>query len=395
MEVMLTSNKMVINRLRTEFPTKDISCSLFPLCSGCKLQKNVRFPPIWKEVVNFFTAKNITAELISKEITEYRSKVKLAVRGSFLLPQIGLFREGTHEIVDMPFCPLHYPVIDEACALIRKKITEHKIEPYAENTRKGRLKYIQMLVNRKTNKIQVSFIFNDNLLNKNEIKFLEDLYLNSIFFHSVWVNLFPGSSNTILGDNWKLFHGEEYFEQELLGMSFYFHPSCFSQAHLSVFEDMLEYLDFLVPINASVLELYAGVGCIGLYMAQKSSKVVFVESSPCAEKCFKKTTSKLLSEISQKCTFFSSSVEDMIFPTEKIDVLIVDPPRKGLSKKCKEKISSLQPTQLIYVSCGPNSFIRDCNELLENGWVLNKARGFLLFPGTDHAEIISSFIRSL
>lgn len=395
MEVVLTSNKVAINKLRTEFPTNDINCSLFLLCSGCKLQKNVRVPPVWKEVVNFFTSKNITVELVSKEITEYRSKVKLAVRGSFLLPQIGLFKEGTHEVVDMPFCPLHYSVMNNACALIRKKITQYQIEPYQENGSKGRLKYIQMLVNRKINKIQVSFVFNADSVNKNEIEFMKDLYSDDSFFHSIWVNFFPGSSNTILGDNWKLFHGEEYFEQELLGVPFYFHPSCFSQAHLSIFEDMLRYVNFLVPVGASVLELYAGVGCIGLYIAQKSSKVIFVESSLHAEKCFKKTTSKLLGGISQKCTFFSSSVEDMVFPTEKIDVLIVDPPRKGLSRRCKEKISLLQPKQLIYVSCGPDSFMRDCNELLERGWVLNEARGFLLFPGTDHAEIIASFVRSL
>ncbi len=390
----MTSYKVVINRLQTEFPTKDITCSLFPKCSGCKLQKNVRLPPVWKEITIFFESKNIIAELVSKEITEYRSKVKLAIRGSITVPQIGLFMEGTHEIMDMPFCPLHYPIMDKASALIKEKMMQHEIAPYEESESRGCLRYIQMVVDRKTNKLQLSLVINGENLSEKEFKFIHDIYESGSFWHSIWVNFLPGSTNTILGNNWKLLHGEEEFWQELLGIDFYFHPSCFSQAHLSVFEEMLQYITFLVPEASNVLELYAGVGCIGFYLAQKASKVVLVESSPQAQECFKKTASKLVSQISGKCSFFSSSVEEMVFPTEKIDVLVVDPPRKGLSRKCKEKINLLQPTQLIYVSCGPISFIRDCKELLENGWILNKARGFLLFPGTDHAEIIASFTRA-
>lgn len=387
----MTGCKLVLNRLRTEFSTQDISCSLFSKCSGCKLQKNVRTPPIWDKLVDFFFKKGVSVEFVSKEIVEYRSKIKLAVRGSSRDPQIGLFMEGTHKVIDIPFCPLHYPVMNEACALIKKKIIQHGIVPYEEETVSGFLRYIQIFTNVKTNKLQLSLMLNSFCLSENESKFIDDIYKSDDFWHSIWVSFLPGATNTILGNNWKLLHGEEEFWQEILGIKFYFHPSCFSQVHISIFEEMLQYIAFLVPEAGSVLELYAGVGCIGVYLAQKSSKVVLVESCSKSERCFKKTASELSEEISKKCTFYSSSVEDMVFPTEKIDVLIVDPPRKGLSKKCKEKIYILQPTQLIYVSCGPDSFIRDCEELLQNGWILNQARGFLLFPGTDHAEIVASF----
>lgn len=393
-EVKLTQYKSSINKLRTAFSTDNISCFLFSECSGCQLQKNVRLPPIWKELEKFFVEKGIFPELVSKEIIHYRSKVKLAVRGSFLDPKIGLFKEGTHEVVDIPSCPLHYPVMDKACALIKQKITEYKIAPYEEKRAQGRLRYIQMVVNQETNKVQLSLVFNSNSLMKNELDFIEDIYSNNPIWHSIWVNFLQGSTNTILGNKWELLCGEEDFWQKLLGIEFCFHSSCFSQAHLSVFEEMLQYLAFLVPEKKNILELYAGVGCIGLYLAQKSSKVVFIESSPKAEECFKKTLSKLPDEVSSKCTFFSSSVEDIDFLNQEIDLLIVDPPRKGLSKKCKEKIDMLQPKEFIYVSCGPSSFMRDCEELLKKGWILDQARGFLLFPGTDHAEIVAKFVKS-
>ena len=72
-------------------------------------------------------------------------------------------------------------------------------------------------------------------------------------------------------------------------------------------------------------------------------------------------------------------------------MIIVDPPRKGLSKECKSKIFNSNATQLIYVSCGYDSFIRDAKEILEKGWILDHAKGFLLFPGTNHVEIIAHF----
>ncbi|MBS0628490.1 MAG: methyltransferase [Verrucomicrobia bacterium] len=240
----------------------------------------------------------------------------------------------------------------------------------------------------------MSLVFNGNELSQRELDFIEDIYSKSSIWHSVWVNFLPGATNTIFGSEWNLLYGEEDFWQELLGIEFCFHPSCFSQAHLSMFEEMLHYVAFLVPNQSRVLELYAGVGCIGLYLAQKSSKTVFVESSPKAGECFKKTLSKLPFDVSSKCSFFSSPVEDIDFSKQEIDVLIVDPPRKGLSKKCKEKIETLPFRELIYISCGPSSFMRDCEEFLKKGWILDQAKGFLLFPGTDHAEIIAKFVRS-
>jgi tRNA/tmRNA/rRNA uracil-C5-methylase (TrmA/RlmC/RlmD family) len=358
------------------------SCSIFPRCSGCIFQKDVTNPQSWKKLKEILGE----SELIYGDLISWRSRAKLAVRGSVEKPLIGLFEEASHSVVDLERCPLHHPVMNHALEKIRELMKIYRIEPYRESEHSGRLRYLQMVSNRKD--VQLSLIWNGEFLKENEKAFVKQLY-NQRMFHSIWSNYHPKRSNTILGDLWNLEEGEADFFQEILGISFAFHPSCFAQAHLSLFETMLKYIDFLVGEGKTLIDLYSGVGCIGLFLAPKALKVRLVESSPYAKKSFEKSLDKLPEELKGKCSFFSSTVENVDF--SEADVIIVDPPRKGLSKECKKKIFASHAKQIVYVSCGPESFARDYQEILQDGWILQEAKGFLLFPGTDHVEIVASF----
>jgi tRNA/tmRNA/rRNA uracil-C5-methylase (TrmA/RlmC/RlmD family) len=360
------------------------SCSIFPKCSGCSFQEHVTSPKVWEQIVDCCGV----SQLIYGDLTSWRSRAKLAVRGSVDRPCIGLFEEDSHDVVNLQHCPLHYPVMNEALETIRMQMKVCKIEPYREKEHKGRLRYLQMVSDRK--KIQLSLVWNGDALEEKEKFFVKQLY-NAGMFHSIWSNYHPKKSNTIFGDFWNLEEGEEDFFQNIHGKSFIFHPSNFAQAHLSLFEKMLDYIDGLVSDGKFVIDLYSGVGCIGLFLAEKSKKVMLVESSFYAKKSFEKTLERFSESVKKKCLFITNPVEDVDISDG--DVILVDPPRKGLSKKCKEKIFTSQAKQLIYVSCGPDSFIRDYREILREGWILEEYKGFLLFPGTDHVEIVASFLR--
>ena len=363
------------------------SCHLFPTCSGCKSQKEVRNPPVLEEIQKFFQGLQCEIKLISGEITGWRSKAKLAVRESEKEPLIGLFQEESHQVVDLEECPLHYVEMNHALKMIRNQIKTFGIRAYHEKKHEGRLRYIQIVFSPKTLTLQLSLVFNAIALEEEEKQFVKRLYKEGLFY-SIWVNFCPDKTNSIFGKKWELLEGEEDFFQEIRGISFCFHPSCFSQAHLPLFEKMISYVDDLIPKNKTILELYAGVGCIGLSLAHTAKKVVLVESSPFAKNSFEKSCSK---ELRDKCTFISGMVEDLSLPWQEAEVIIVDPPRKGLSKQCKNKIFQSNATQLVYVSCGYDSFMRDCKEILEKGWTLEAAQGFLLFPGTNHVELIAGF----
>jgi 23S rRNA (uracil-5-)-methyltransferase RumA len=376
------------------FPTDNFSCFLFPKCSGCDRIEAVRSPPILNNLVEFFSKKGVSFNLVSGSITGWRSKAKLAIRGETQFPQIGLFSLGSHQVVDMPFCPHHYSSMNQAVSMIRAKIIEHQIIPYDEKTHTGSLGYIQLLVERKTNKVQLTLGWKKKETSNLEKQFIFDLYKNSSIWHSIWNNFHPEKSNTIFSNEWEFILGEKEFWQEIGGISFCFHPGSFSQAHLEMFEEMLSYVSSITQNIDSLLELYAGVGCISLFLSPNVKKIYMIESSLHAKFCFQKTISPFPEKEKEKFNFFQNSVEEFNFSTfESVDTVIVDPPRKGLSALCKQKIVELDPRQLIYISCGPSSFMRDCEDFLLKGWKLQEAKGFLFFPGTNHVEIVARFLR--
>ncbi len=362
----------------TKFST--LRCKYFPLCPGCEVQGDVSLPPIYEELKTFF-APHLPLSLTVKEITGWRHRSKLAVRGTVSRPQIGLFKQGSHDVISIPSCPLHHPSINRVCAHVQRKMIELKIAPYCEKTHQGCLRYLQCAVERKTGRVQLVLVVNhkDPALER----FVQQLYIEEAF-HSLWLNVQPARTNRIFGDEWILCKGEPYLWETLCQVDCAFHPACFGQAHLSLYDDVLNTIQTWVPPNQNILELYAGMGTIGLNLASQSTAVTCVEINPYAKECFEASRLKLPSALQDKITFETNTADQAQINH---DLVIVDPPRKGLEPKVLEAIHQ-GTSQLIYLSCGPQSFQRDCEYLLARGWKIERAEGYLFFPGTNHVEIL-------
>ena len=339
-------------------------------------------------------AGDVPISLRIKEINGWRMRSKLAVRGTFKDPQIGLFKHRSHQVVSIPTCPLHHPSINALYSKVKKAIIELKIDPYDEEKGTGILRYLQFVVESKTRRVQLALVVNrpspDGLLER----FVKQLY-NQGGLHSVWFNFQAQKTNRIFGEKWTLCDGDPYLWEHLGNVDCAFHPACFSQAHLSLFEEVLTRVREWARPNASVLELYAGMGAIGLNLASQSKEVICVEINPFAFDCFHLSRLKLPLRAQNKISMKISSSEDAIPFIAGKDVVIVDPPRKGLDDKVLDAIckADLQ-TQLIYLSCGPLSFQRDAEKLLANGWRIEKAEAYLFFPGSNHVEILC-FLRKV
>ena len=345
------------------------TCPHFSLCSGCEVSDPFN-PPIWKEALPFFQTQNISPKLITDGFSQTRLKAKLAVRAG---PQIGLFKRNTHDVISIPQCLVHHKAINRAVSIIRDEIIRNHTSVYCEKTANGWLKYIQLFVERSTNRIQLVLIANsnDNSFYKNLLK--HDLW------HSIWLNIHSGPTNRILGESWQLLHGEPFLWQTIHQTSIPFHPAAFSQTHLPLFEKIVQKIESWIEPNMRVLELYAGVGVIGLCIRHKVKKLTLVENNPYAHLSFQQTKT----EIPYLC--IDAKEADL----SDSDLIIVDPPRKGLDPLLLKKLSEMSSGQLIYVSCGFESFKRDTERLLASGWKFKEATGYLLFPGTNHVEILT------
>jgi 23S rRNA (uracil1939-C5)-methyltransferase len=375
---------------------KLIQCTHFSLCSGCSLNECVDSPPVFKDVEHFFKSKGVTVHLHAGNATGWRYRAKLAIRGTANQPIIGLFREGSHDVVDIPFCQVHHPGINKAVEYLRQFIRNEKIEPYNESTCSGYLRYAQIIVEKSSGKVQLSLVWNSNEDSLRAWDLGKLWELNSSFWHSIWVNWNVRRDNVIFGKKWLLIKGEEDLWEKFGGIEVCFHPASFAQANLDLFEVMLKKINQQITHNENIVEYYAGVGVIGLTLASKTCKIRCVEISPEAEKCFEKSRSRLPPALKDKVIFQLGSAENMNSLLKGADTIIVDPPRKGIHKSLLKAIQEEESVnKIIYVSCGWSAFQKDCETLLSNRWSMQLAEAYVFFPGSNHIEILSVFTRSI
>ncbi|XP_050231217.1 uncharacterized protein LOC126680203 [Mercurialis annua] len=443
-----------------------LHCPHFQSCSGCTQEFNLHRPIIINEATEFFENLGVSDFTFdSSRLWGWRCRAKLAVRGSSMNPLIGLYEEGTHNVVDIPQCQAHHPSINAAVELLRKGITELNVEPYDEDEGTGDLRYVQMAVTTyntslpaseryKNGKVQVSLVWNsrnENAPNSDKLNYLANyLWRNGgprsavCFIHSVWANFQTSYNNIIFGNRWRHLLGEQDFWEHVGGIDISLAPSSFGQANIRAFDALLRKLQKFVPFGTSVTDLYAGAGVIGLSLAasRKCRSVKCVEVNKESKISFEKTVERLPKSVDSSISWHQADTsDDPVSWLRGSEVVVVDPPRKGLDSSLVDAlrtISSLErkamsssishdakikdekrpwilrakeasveirskttledpqllPQTLIYISCGWESFKEDCSALLSSkAWRLEKAYGFNFFPGTQSIEILAIFKR--
>ncbi|XP_071725256.1 uncharacterized protein [Rutidosis leptorrhynchoides] len=446
-----------------------LSCSHFESCSGCTHEFNLHRPIIVDEAANFFKSVGVDDfSFDSCRLWGWRCRAKLAIRGSSTNPLIGLYQEGTHNVVDIPECRAHHPNINAVVELLRKGIKELDVEPYDEDQGTGDLRYVQMAVTTlntslpqseryKQGKVQVALVWNSRNENSPSSVKLNALAnfiwrnggprSNIHLIHSVWSNFQTSTNNIIFGNRWRHLLGEQDFWEHLGGIDVSLDPSSFGQANTRAFDTLLRKLQKYVPHGASVVDLYAGAGAIGLSLAanRKCRSVKCVEINKESKPSFEKTVGRLPNYVDSSISWHHADTsEEPLSWLFGSDVVIVDPPRKGLDaslvqalraissteKKARSSIDSLLskekeekrpwilrakegsvqiksktpsdsvdsqslPQTLIYISCGWERFKEDCKSLLSSrAWHLVKAHGYNFFPGTQSIEVLAIFKRA-
>jgi len=377
-----------------------ICCPHFHSCSGCQLQTHVERPHSFTEVQTFFSKYGINGLHLQTGSAEgWRCRARLAVRGSSRNPQIGLFKEGTHQVEDIPFCKIHHPLINLAVEVVRKWIMQEAVSPYDETTGSGVLRYLQLTVSRNHNLVELVLVVNEaniNCFSRESVERLRALDTN--LWHSIWLNVNTLRNNLIFSDNWQLLWGERWLKEVFLGKSVCYHPGSFMQANPDMFEKLLMSLATHLPKKGTLIDFYAGVGVIGLSLLDYCSRIKCVEIAPIAESCFDESVKDLTQEDRDRISFHTGTVTScMTQLLEHWDTIVVDPPRKGLEREFLDALCTAKDCKrLIYISCGLESFKRDCALLHSSSnspWKLSKAELFLFFPGTEHLEVMAVFDR--
>ena len=336
---------------------------------------------------SYFQERGIPFILHEGQKTGWRTRAKLAVRGEGDEILIGLFKPGTHDVEELLACPDHHPKINEAVKLVKEWMAKCGVSPYYEKDHRGVLRYLQFVVERETGKVQAAFAVTTDRGLKDKFKQLEALSPPD-FWHSLWINRHPHPSNTIFSQDWELASGEKWLWEKIHGTSACFLPGSFGQANLEMFEKLLSRLSDFVPQGTRILELYAGIGIIALTQLNKAESIDLCESNPESKHCFDHRQSLYPSE---KVHFHLMHSHEASSLLQGKDLLIVDPPRKGLDAATLSMIIEHHPKRLIYISCGFSSFVRDLETLEKEGFTLSHVEGFQFLPGTEHVELLAIF----
>lgn len=366
-------------------------CPHRPPCPGCPRFGADSLPAeAWARLTGLARAAGLPEpRLHSAPALGHRHRARLAVRGRPNNPKIGLFQTGSHRIVHIPHCAVHHPLINEATAEIREAIRETGIEPYADRPHRGALRYLQLVVERTSERVQVV------LVGRGETPdVLGDLpeaverrlgaRLQGLFF-----NAQPERSNAILGPRTLALSGEVATRESIGGVDVFFPPGAFGQNHLPLFERAVARIAELVPPASTITECHCGVGGIGLGLLREARNLRFNERSPDGLRGLELGLARRPAAERARAEIWPGAAEAQLGALAGADVVIVDPPRRGLDPLLLDTLVANPPRRLIYLACGLDSLCRDLTRLEQGGGlVLRGLEVFDFFPFTEHVETL-------
>ena len=324
----------------------------------------------------------------------YRNKAQYPVTMEGHHAKAGFYRAGTHEVLSTPRCLLLPPEMDAVRAAVTAYMDERRVSAYDEKTGRGLIRHIYVRKGWVSGELLVCIVANGDKLPHWQA-LVERLQKIPGFATLVLaVNRKPG--NAVLGDTFLNLYGPGWIEDHLCGLSFRLSPRSFYQVN----HDQAERLYALAIQSADirktdlVLDLYCGVGTITLAMAKAAGKVIGVELEPQAVADARDNAKRNHME---NVEFFCGDAGKAALELEtrgiRPDVVVVDPPRKGLSADVIEALDKMNPRKLVYISCDPATLARDTALLREKNFTPHSVQAVDMFPRTAHVETVVQLVR--
>ena len=373
-------------------------CDIYKKCGGCcfrhityeaelKVKENTVFENLKKEGIQAEISKIIP----SPNITGYRNKAQLPIRndadGNI---SIGFYAKRSHRVVNLSHCHLHPEFFDDIVEYTRRFVEKYNISAYNEVNNSGLLRHLYIRYGEESGEIMVCLVINGRKL-PNSDAFAAGLINLNKNIKSIMLNVNTEKTNVILGRKNILLYGTPYINDILCGNKYHISPTSFYQVNRSGAEKLYNLAAEMAGLsgNETVLDLYCGVGTIGLSVANKVKKVIGVEIVPDAVEDAKRNAQiNNIQNAEFICSDAAAAADALLKRGERPDIVIVDPPRKGCSNELLETISKLSPEKIIMISCNSATMARDIRLIEQAGYKLGKVQPVDMFPRTAHVETV-------
>ncbi len=294
----------------------------------------------------------------------------------------------------IPNCRVQHPLINRVAAVVRRALVDAKVSSYREVAHRGLARYLQVVIERRSQSAQVVLVANSPT--SEPLARCLDLISERLGgeLHSLWFNAHREQSNTILGKEFENWCGPAAVIEHFGGAAVHYPPGAFGQSNLDIAERIVKHVGILVPEGASVAEFYAGVGAIGLSLLPRVRRVRMNEVSRHSLHGMALGLARLDSTSRSKVEVLPGAAGESVLAASGVDVVIADPPRKGLDHELLEYLGEQPPERFVYISCGLQSFLRDTANLTAGGRLrLSDLAAFNLMPFTEHVETVACFDR--
>ena len=387
----------IINK--SEF-RKEEDCMTYKRCGGCNL-RHIKYDETLKikqKIVQSLADKGLKTKIQVEETIgmktplNYRNKAQYPVgrdkNGNAIM---GVFANRTHDIIPIENCLIQNKESEEVAKFIFDFIVENNISIYDEKNNVGLVRHIATKIGIRTNEIMCIIVINgDNIPKENEL--VSKIIKKFSNVKTIVKNINKKNTNVIFGQESVAIYGEGIIKDKLGDYTFKISPLSFYQVNPIQAEKLYQLGVDATQIRKEdiVFDLYCGIGTISLFMAKYAKKVYGIEIVEEAVKYAKENA--IINDVNN-VEFIAGDVElvlDELINKKQIipDVIMIDPPRKGLDKTTINNILQIKPKKVIYISCNPSTLVRDLS-YLESNYNIISIKPVDMFPYTSHIESIA------
>ena len=374
---------------------RPVDCPAYPRCGGCSgrhMTYGATLAAKQKQVEDCFRRiAGIETEVLPVLGMDrpfgYRNKTSLPAGGTAEDPVLGFYAPRSHAVIPASACPNAMPPADALTAAFLRWMKMFHVEPYREETRQGLIRHLVIRVNRNGESMVTVAANGGSLPHVRELTGA----LVPLGTVSLWLNENRDATNVILSEKFHLIYGKETLTDTLFDLRFELSPASFFQVNPEQTEKLYQSaLDFAALKPSDLLcDVYCGAGTITLTMARHCREAVGIEIVPAAVENAKRNA--VLNGIGN-ASFCAGKAEEllprMVADGLRPDVIVADPPRKGLDPAVVRAMAQAGPDRLVYVSCNPATLARDAGLLKEEGYGIRKVQPVDMFCWTSGVETV-------